>query len=112
MCVDHGSSIPEQSNVTPGQRSRDNRDMNEARGLRMSEVKKGLIDEVRGQDQFTLPEETSDPAHDEAEDCQVIEDEVGAHIGSGGDPFNIGGEEVIDVATLQEKEDDPVDAGH
>lgn len=56
--------------------------MDETRGFRMSEVEKGLIDEVRCQDQFTLPEETSYPAHDEAKVCQVVEDEVGADIGS------------------------------
>lgn len=111
VCVDHGSSIPEQSNVTPRQRSRDNRDMNETRGLRMSEVEKSLIDEVRYQDQFTLPEETSYPAHDEAEVCQIVEDEVGTDIGSRGDPFDVGREQVIDVSTLKEKEDDPVNAG-
>lgn len=77
----------------------------------MAEVKESLIDQVGNQDQFTGPEETSHIAHDEAKDAQVVENEMGAHIGSRGDPFGICRPEMENIDALENEQDNPIDAG-
>ena len=56
----------------------------------MAEIQEGEINDIRDQDEFTLPEESSNPGVDETEDCEIVKDEVRAHIRGVGDPLSIG----------------------
>lgn len=76
----------------------------------MTEIEEGLVDQAGNQDQLALPEETPDPGHDETEDEEVVEDEMAAHVRRGGDPFGVCRVEVPVVDSLQDKQDDPVNA--
>jgi len=64
--------------------------VNESGRLGVTEVQEGLIDQVGDQNEFTCPEEASNPAHDETEDTEVVEDEMRSHICCLCDPFCIG----------------------
>lgn len=74
--MNHSGAVPEDGNETPTQWPRDSTNVNETRCLGVTKVQERLIDQIGDQDEFTLPEEASNPAHDEPKNAEVVEDEV------------------------------------
>ena len=68
----HCGSIPENSNVVPSQWCRHNRGMDDKWSGRVAEVEKCEVEEVGDQEQLALPEESSDPKHNESEGQKVM----------------------------------------
>lgn len=106
----HGCAVPEQCHVHPRERAGDSRDMHKAGRARVSKVQRVEVEEVDDEQQLGPPEAAAAPQHDEAEGEQVVEDEVAAHVGGGGDAGRVGAEQPLHVAQLQREECDPVDA--
>lgn len=98
----HGhSSVPEQGRKRPCIWSCNGGPVHKRRRSAVSPVCRRLADDVDDEDDFSGPEVTADPEHDECKDKEVIEDEVGGYIGSAGDERAIVGEEVPDIADLR-----------
>lgn len=68
-----------------------------------------LIDEVGGEDHLSTPEVVAGPEQDPGKDEQVIQNEVGGHVGSSGHQGSILGEEMPDITQLGEEKEDPED---
>lgn len=111
VCIDHDGTVPVESDESPGQRSRDDGQVDKAWVCWMAEVKGRQIEEVDNQEQLCPPEVRTYEEHDEAELEKVAEDEVGAHTRCSSDEIGVLGEQMPDVADLEDEEDNPVD-GH
>ena len=98
--VYHRRTGPEQRHKGECQWPGNDRDVDETRSGGVAEVEVGQVEEVEDEDEFTLPEVATHPAHDETEVEEVIEDEMGADVACRGTPFFVGAEEVVDVASL------------
>lgn len=109
--VYHGSTVPQEREHDPRKRARDGRDMHERRRLAVPEVKRAQVEKVDSQDQLAPPKVAAGPEHDKGRSQQVVEDEVRADIGGGGDALGVAGEEALQVADLEDEQGDPVDAG-
>jgi len=112
MSVDHGCPIPEDCNVIPGQRRRDDRQVNEQRSRGVAEIQEGKVEQVDNQEQLALPEMASDPQHYEAKGEEIVEDEVASNIGSTRDERLVCAPQIADIVCLQDQNDHPVDAGY
>ena len=72
--MDHDSSIPENCNVVPSQRRRDNWNVYKARGGWVAKVKQGQVEQVDDQEKLALPEKASNPEHDETKAEEIVLD--------------------------------------
>jgi hypothetical protein len=128
MSVDHGRPVPEDGNVIPGQRRRDDRQMNEQRGRGVAEIQQGKIEQVDNQEELALPEMASNPQHNEAKceeivlyaSCQrmgseespgTYEDEVASNISSTCNERLVCAPQIADIVCLQDQNHHPVDTG-
>jgi len=107
----HGSTAPVESNKVPCQWSGDNWNMDEAGSLVVGEICSREIDEIDDEKELGQPVVGANPEVDEAEEEEVVGDEVGADIGGSSHVGGIVAVEVPDVANLQDEEDEPIDAG-
>ena len=81
--------------------------MDEAWGGWVAEVQARQVEEVDDQDDLGPDEVAADEEHDEGELKEVVEDEVGSNRGGGVDVVSVGGEEVPDIADLEDEQEDP-----
>lgn len=68
----HRCTVPENCNIVPGQRGRDDRGMYDQWSGRVAEVEKRQVKQVDNQEQLALPEIASDPEQNEAESQEVM----------------------------------------
>jgi hypothetical protein len=73
----------------------------------VAEVQRRQVEEVDDQEQLGPDEVGAHEEHDEAEVEEVVGNEVAADVRGGLDIVGVGGEELKDVAGLEEEEDDP-----
>lgn len=109
--INGGSTNSEHQNIGQSQRTRNNRDVDESGGARVSEVGSGKVEEVDDDQQLSEPEVGSDPEVDEAEEEEVAGDEVGAYIGGSVHVNLILRVQVPAVADLENVQDNHVDGG-
>jgi hypothetical protein len=105
--VDHDGTIPVNGNKSPSKRGRDDWSVNEARVGVVAEVERAQVDKVDNKEDLCPEEVGANEEHDEGEVEEVVEDEVATHAGGGVDMIGVLGEEVGDVAELEDKENDP-----
>lgn len=105
----HQRTIPVQSHKGPCQRDRADGRVDEARVCVVAEVQRRQVEEVEHQDDFSPVEVGLDEEQDEAEVEEVVHDEVASHAGGGMDDVGVAREEVADVASLEDEENDPID---
>lgn len=67
----------------------------------MAEVQRRQVDEIEDDDELRPAEQGPHEQHDEREVEQVVQDKVAADSAGGIDALNIAGEEMGDVATLE-----------
>jgi hypothetical protein len=85
--------------------------VDEPRVCVVSEVKAGQVEKVDDENQLGPVKVRSDKQHDKRKVEEVVHDEVASHTGRGVDNVLVGREEMGDVTTLQDEEDDPEDGG-
>lgn len=81
--------------------------MDEARVSVVAEVQRREVEEVNDQDELGPVEVRANEEHDECEVEEVVGDEMASNTGGGMNMARIGREEVGNVATLKNEEDDP-----
>jgi hypothetical protein len=106
---DHQSTIPVDCNKGPGQGCRHNRRMNKSRVRVVAEVKRGEVDEVEHQDNLGPVKVRADKEHDKCEMEEVVEDEVASNAGGSVNDVGVAREEVANVTSLENEQDNPVD---
>lgn len=104
----HKRSVPVYPHKRPRQRTRGDGQVDEGRAGAVQEVQVREVEQVDDLDDLGPDEVRAHEEHDEGKVQQVVEDEVAADVGGGGDVRGVLGEEVADVADLQEEDDDPV----
>lgn len=108
---DHDGAIPVDRDKGPGEGTRDDRSVNEAGVGVVAEVERAQVEEVDDENELSPAKVRADEEHDKGEVEEVVGDEVRADAGSSIDMVGVRGEEVSDVAGLEDEEDDPVDVG-
>ena len=73
----------------------------------MAEIQARQVEEVDDQDDLRPDEVAADEEHDEGELKEVVEDEVGSNGCGGVDVVSVGGEQVPDIADLEDEQEDP-----
>lgn len=73
----------------------------------MAEIERRKVNEVQDQDDFGPVEVRSDKEHDKGEVEEVVEDEVASNTGGSMNNVRVAREEVANVASLEEEEDNP-----
>lgn len=76
----------------------------------MPEVQHGLVEHVDDEEKLCGPEVAAYPEHDEAEGQQIVDDEMGAHIGGAVLEGLIAAPQVSDVVDLEHQDNNPVNA--
>jgi hypothetical protein len=107
----HQSTVPVNGNKSPGQRSRNNGRMDKSGVGVVAEVERGKIDEVENQNNLGPVEVRADKEHDKGEVEEVVEDEMASDAGSSVNDVRVAREEMSDVTSLEDEEDNPVDGG-
>lgn len=103
----HQRPVPVRRHKRPRQRTRRDGQVHEGRACAVEEVQVGEVEQVDDLDDLGPDEVGAHEEHDEGEVQEVVEDEVAADVGGGGDVGGVLGEEVADVADLEEEDDDP-----
>lgn len=104
----HNGTVPVHSDESPRQRAGDCRDVDEARVDIVAEVERREIEEVDDEDDLGPDEVAGDEQEHKGGVQQVVEDEVATNSASGVDGLDLGREEVGDVASLEDEENNPV----
>lgn len=104
---DHDGAVPVDSHERPGQRSGNDRPVDEARVRVVAEVERRQVGEVDDQDELSPAKVGAHKQHDKGEMQKVVEDEVRSDAGGGVDIVAVAREEVTDVADLEDEENDP-----
>lgn len=104
----HDSPVPVNRDERPRERPGDDGLVDEPRIRRVAEVKRGQVDEVEDDEQLGPAEERADEDHDEGEVEEVVDDEVAPHGARRVHAFHVAREEVGDVSSLKDEEDEPV----
>jgi hypothetical protein len=107
----HQSTVPVDGNKSPGQRSRNNGRVDKSGVGVVTEVERGKIDEVENQDNLGPVEVRADKEHDKGEVEEVVEDEMASDAGGSVNDVRVTREEMSDVASLEDEEDNPVYGG-
>jgi len=74
----------------------------------IAQVKEGEVAKVEDHNELGPDEVRADKEDDEGELEEVIQDEVASDAGSCMDIFGFGGEQIPDVADLEQEEEDPI----
>lgn len=109
ITVHRDSPVPEQTKQRPGIWPGNGWQMHKRRQSAMAPVCCMLVEKLNDQDNLRGPEIIARPEQDPDEEAKVVDDEVHRDIGGSSDEGAMPGEEVVDVANLGQKEDDPVD---
>ena len=107
----HQGAVPVNGNKGPCQGCRDDGGMDEARVRVVAEIEGAQVDKVDDEQELCPDEVGADEEHDKGEMEEVVEDKVATDAGGGVDVVGVLGEEVGDVAELQDEEDNPEDIG-
>jgi hypothetical protein len=110
--VHHDGAVPVNGNECPGQRRRHGGRMDESRVRVVAEVERGQVDKVEDEHDLGPEEVGADKEHDPSKVEKVVDDEVAPNAGRGVDMLGALGEEVGDVAELEDKERNPEDVGN
>lgn len=110
--MNHEGTVPVDGHKRPGQRARDDGQMDEARVSVVAEVQRAQVEEVEDEEQLSPVEVRADKEHDEGEVEEVVQNEVASNARRSVHNVGIGGEEMGNVAALENEEDDPVDGGN
>lgn len=103
----HDGAIPVDGDKGPGERARDDGGVDEAGVSVVAEVERDEVDEVEDEHHLGPVKVRVDKEVDKEGVQQVVDDEVAADARGGVDILGVVGEEVADVAELEEEEDDP-----
>lgn len=103
----HQGTIPVDSHKCPCQRSRDNGHVDEPWVGVVAEVERAEVEEIENQNDFSPVEVGANKEHDKGEMEQVVHDEVAADASRGVDDVGIRGEQMANVASLENEEYDP-----
>lgn len=104
---DHEGSVPVDGDKGPCQRTGHDGRVDEARVSIVAEVEGAEVEEVEDQNELSPDEMGADKEHDEGEVEEVVEDKVAADARRGMDDVRVGGEQVTNVAGLENEEDNP-----
>ena len=105
--VQHQRAVPVQTHERPREGASGHGQVDEGRARAVQEVQVREVEEVDDLDDLGPDEVRAHEEHDEGEVQEVVEDEVAADVGGRRDVRGVPGEEVADVADLQEEDDDP-----
>lgn len=106
--VDHERTVPVDGDKGPCQGSRGNGGVNEARRSVVAEVERRQVEKVEDDDEFGPDEVRAHKEHDKRKVEEVVENKVAADAGCVVDRLLFAGEEVRNVAELEDEENDPV----
>lgn len=107
VTIDGHCTVPEQGHQRPGERPGDGGEMHQSREGAMTPVRGVQIQVVGDEDDLRAPVVVPGPEEDPGEDEQVVQDEVGADVGGGGDDGRVSVEEMVDIAQLGEEQENP-----
>lgn len=105
----HDGTIPVNGDKGPSERAGDDRRVDEAWVGIVAEVQQSEVRKVKNEKQLGPVEVGADKKHDKSEVEEVVEDKVTADARGGVDNFLRLGEEVTNVAKLEDKEHDPAE---
>lgn len=103
----HDGSVPVDGDKGPCERARDDGGVDEARVRVVAKVERDQVDKVDDQHQLGPVKVGADKEHDKGRVEEVVEDKVAADARGGVDNVRRLGEEMTNVAKLEDKEDDP-----
>jgi len=109
LSVECNSTVPVQGNEGPGQGSRDGWEVDPAGRVGVAEVERRKVEEVDDQEHLSPDEVGADEEHDPAKVEEIVGDEVAAHVCCGLNSVGFGREQMPDVASLENEENNPVD---
>ena len=72
MSIDSSGSVPQDGNIVPRIRGRDNGNVDEERCLGVTEVERGEVEEICNEDDLCNPEPAPNPQHNEAEHEEIV----------------------------------------
>ncbi len=104
----HDGTIPVDGDKGPGERTRDDGGVDEARVGVVAEVERDEVDEVGDEHHLGPVKVRVDKEPDKEGVEEVVDDEVAADARGGVDNVGVAREEVANVAELEDEEDDPV----
>lgn len=104
----HDGAVPVDGNKVPCERAGYDSLVDEASVGRVAEVERGQVEEVDNDQNLGPSKVASHEEHDESEMEQVVEDEVASHGASSVQLLDVAGEQVEDVATLQDEQHNPI----
>lgn len=107
MAVNCDRAIPEQCRQSPGVGTGYCRKVHECGQAAVAPVSDSLVDQVGNQDDLGAPEMIPGPQEDPGKEEQIVQDEVGGHIGGGCDQNIVLREQVPHVAELGEQKENP-----
>lgn len=105
--IDHDSSVPVNGNKGPGQWRRDDWDVDETWVSRVSEIERRQIEEVNHENEFCPDKVRTGEEHNESECKKVVNNKVASNSCSCVDRVRVGGEQVPDIADLEDEQEDP-----
>ena len=104
---DHDGTIPVDSHKGPGERARHDGGVDEAWVSVVAEVERAEVDEVQDEENLSPGKVGSSKEHDKGEVEEVVHDEVASTAGSSVADVGVAREEVTDITTLKDEENNP-----
>ena len=108
IAVHRDSPVPEQTEQRPGIWPGDGGQMHKRWQSAVAPVCCMLVEKLDNQDNLRGPEIVARPEQDPDEEAEIVDDEMRGDIGGSCDEGGMSGEEVVDIANLGQKEEDPV----
>jgi len=108
--VNHDGTVPEEGKLNPGQWHGDSWEMDPSWSFGMAEIQTDELAPVDDEHEFREPVMGAGPEHDPSELEKVEEDKMRSNGSSLLDEDGIVGEQVPDVADLEDEQSHPVDA--
>lgn len=105
----HDGAVPVEGHKCPGERARDNGDVDKARVRGVAEGERREIEEVDNEDNLCWEEVGTHKEHHKGKVEEVVEDKMRATGAGGVDLADIASKEVEDVADLRDKQNDAGD---
>ena len=103
----HDGAVPVHGNKGPGQRTRDDGLVDEARVADVAKVQRRQVDPVEDDHDLGPGEVASHKQHDEGKVEEVVHDEMAPHGAGRVQLLEVGREEVRNVAALQDEQEKP-----
>lgn len=103
----HDGTIPVDGDKGPGKRTRDDWSVDESWVGVVAEVERAEVGKVQDEENLSPGKVGSNKEHDKGEMEDVVDDEVASDAGSGMLDVGVLGEEMTDVTTLKNEENNP-----